>query len=355
MKQPLLAVLLLVLTIAFIRYKKKIKIKIFFLSLLFPFYYLVISILYKNTYHIQVIALYFAWSFYVFIFSNYWTINKKFLNKFMNSMIIVFFIIILFGIYAISTKGMDLAYFNNRFSFLYENPNFFAQYGQVAFYSILLLIVFDGIKKYNFFWKVLMPLIIFSIAYAAHSRNVMLAMIMFYVVYYIYNLKIKILLKSLFVISIIIFFAVVDTSFLNTASSGRLVIWSYALQDISTNIGLFFGAKDNPDLSVLVHSYNKLNEATGGPVKFHADNMFVELLVEGGIVGIFIFSLPYIYVYRKIKYMEFNQRRVLTAIWVSALAQSFFVTNFTSFFSPASLFFGSIVMLPFMFQRINSK
>lgn len=149
------------------------------------------------------------------------------------------------------------------------------------------------------------------------------------------------------------FFIVADLNFLNTASSGRLVMWSLALQDITSNIGLIFGVRDNPDLSVLIHSYGKLNEVATRVIKFHADSMFVELLVEGGLMGIVIFSLPYISIYRRIKYMEYNQRRVLTAIWISALVQSFFVTNFTSFFSPTSLFLGSIIMLPFMNLKIK--
>jgi O-antigen ligase len=340
-----LAMLMLLLTYLAFRSTIKVSPLLVFFFLLFPVYHYILSAFWKQNLVWSVVALYFVWSFYLVILSPW-------LAKNLEAVINVFFLgsalLLIMGITASILGLYSEEVFRERPAFGYENPNYFAQFCQVltlsAFMKIVLFKCRDWMRLFLVCWIFMALIFIFN----AGSRNVIVGLSLFFAIYFAQSANLKTLFKVLIPVFIVAVFAVFSVDDMDNYSSGRFQLWVYYLVHIleESDWSLFLGAIEVPDASHLVSSYSVLSDETK-LAKFHVDNMYLELLVEGGVIGLILFVIPYWMVWKKYlgPCLDSKKRFVFNALLGSLIIQSIFITSFTSFFSPISLFMGSLFLM----------
>jgi len=345
-KKPLLLFFILS-SFIIISNSKNINIIQICLFLIFPTYYLAISAYYKEVISFQIVIMYFLWSIYVTVIGpsimGSYTCQKTILTYTLWASIII----VAFGILSMTS---DSTYFSEeRMSFGYENPNYFAQYLQIGLLSIVLLN--NGFKNINILHKVIFITYIFLIGLVV-SRNVMTFILAYSFWYYAYNLKIKLILKIFSVVFIAILFGFLNLNEINSFSHGRIMFWSFQLNEMSNqgDYTFLFGAKEYIDVSDTVLKYSRFSEeqTTTTEQKMHSDNIYIELLLESGLFGLLMFILPYGYIWKLLQKKDKVTKRLYESIYIGAFFQGIFITNFTSFFSPISLFLGLIFLTPIL-------
>lgn len=350
LKIPLILILIVVIFLSVI--KKDLK-KIIYplnLSLIFPFLFFFINLWFKESLNVKVVIMYFLWSIFVFYLIPLWIDNEYRLKSVMKVFLFSSLITVSMAMIQSYLDGGYVTTMPDRESYGFQNPNYFSQYLQVSILSFSILVI-SMLKNGEIVLKINSKILIifFFILFLyfcieARSRNVIVGISAFTFWYLSYNFK-KInryAIRLSIIILILLILFVSDYETINTKSSGRLELWSfYIFHTIqSQDFGLLFGAYTYPDVSDLILSYNRLEYE--GNVKFHADNLFIELFVEAGIIGVLIFFLPIIYMLYKRGNAD-SLKNVWTALLVSMLLQALFITNFSSFFSPISLFYAFIM------------
>jgi O-antigen ligase len=319
------------------------------LLFLFPLYYLIISVFYKEEINISVVIMYFLWWVYLSISVPIMNSNEKVKSKLLRYVIYSSIIILLFGVYAFMN---DKGYFGqDRLSFGYENPNYFAQYIQVGL--IALVILKNGFKRISKITWLLIFLSIFLVILSV-SRNVIVFILIFVLWYMLFNVRIKGFLKYLFIVLSIFIVTNFNYSDVNKISSGRLIAWKYQIDELSSHgdYSFLFGAKKYIGQHYSIPTYGRFTETENK--KIHSDNIFLEVFLESGFIGIMFFVIPFFFLWKNLKHVSLKERRLYESFYVGAFVQGFFITNFTSFFAPASLILGLIIMAPIS-KKNNNK
>lgn len=348
-KVPVL-ILMLALAGIFLILKGKILWKPALLSVLYPTYYLIISILYKDSIELSVVALYFFWSFYVFILVPVWVTKERFDGALL-VLLASGFILVVYGLVSeyLGLNTWDL--FKNRDSYGYPNPNLYAQYVQLVFFTMCLLKFrnkFSVKQNYVFY---LIVIVLFYLVVKSYSRNVFLVMSVFGVLIFISKTKYKKIIIAGFFVLLIMALFLADYDTINRISSRRLDIWMFYIGEvINQGIGsVLVGAHTVPVVD-FVPKYNHLPEAVVNTEKFRADNIYVELFVESGLIGLVLFFMPIAYLISR-SGLGLKAGSIANPFLYAMLLQGVLITNMTSFFSPAALLFGSVLMPLYLSEK----
>lgn len=349
MKMPVLGCLFLSMTLTWLIFGAKFNLPLFLFSMLFPIYFIYVSFVHKSGFSLSVSGLYLAWSIYCFLLSKLWYRTENMFLVFIRISLYVSFFIVFWGILAGLFGDGSLFVLEQRLSFGFQNPNFFAQYCQVIIISSALLVLLDDkISKKEKALLFLICGVMFIIILGAKSRNVILALLASFIVYRSFKSKYRTLINLAIVISFSAGSVFMDLKNVNSASSGRITLWGFYIVSVveEGSESIAFGAREYPDVSKILHSYSRFKQEKNSKKdeKFHADNIYIELFVESGIIGLFLFLLAYIMVVIKANNQKI--KRLWYSIMFGAIVQGFFITNFSSFFSPIAFFYGSIVLMP---------
>ena len=348
----ILGLLLLTLFIVWLYKGTRKSPPLLFVAIIFPVYYLSINLFFKENINSYTIALYFVWIFYVFLLGQYFIKDDRKLNKYLFSTIIASGAILLWGGYSTLTGIVSAEVgIEGRFTMGYENPNYYSQYWQLLFISLILLYT----KMSKSIKVISIVLMICSIYFVilANSRNVLIWIIVFLYWYYSYRIPGKNMLKVFMLLIIIFAFTTLSYEEANSLSSGRILLWGYKINEMlkQTPLTIFFGAQDVIVTSDLINTYSRLSEDVVF-TKLHADNSYLELYMEGGVIGMILFFAPYYYVYKSLKFTNNKEKRLFFSIYFGFLAQSLFTTTITSFFSPLAMFMSLLLILPYI-KHIN--
>lgn len=348
LKVVIFVVLFLLLFGSWLLRDRKIDRNLFLLGGLFPVFYLAFGIARKVEFQLGTCLLYFSWYVYVFVLSRNWSYSHKAFSSLLLTTFVASLTVLFFGL-IVYLSGFTLeGGIKGRFSLGFENPNIYAQYCQLAIISgfILLYRTKPVSKKYLFVY-ILIALVLFTASIYAQSRNVVVGVLVFFSAFIVYAWKTKVILKVAVIILAIVGALSMGIDRINDVSSGRLVIWGFYINN-SIQEGpesIFLGAKRNPDASFFLPKYSRLGKLESGDKsskKFHADNIYIELFVEAGLIGLLLFFTPLLYMWRLVRKRSYFNRRIWSALFLCFLVQGLFITNFMTFFAPVSLFFGSL-------------
>lgn len=350
LKMPLL---LMIIGLLFLQFsiENLIYRQLLFFSMLYPIYYMFLSIFYKDDFDLAVIFLYFLWGMFVFILVPTWLKGKR-LKDFILVLGVSGAIAIIFG-FVTEFAGLNLIdNFKDRDSYGFPNPNLYSQFLQMSFYCISIIMLMNNSltirRKVVCFGSLFF---LFVLAFFAQSRNVQVSMIIFSFFVIISEWKIRPFIISSLIVLSAVGISVLDYKTLNGMSSGRLHIWSRVSGEV-TSYGWkadVFGAQTLPDIS-FIPTYNDKADKNGSKGKFRLDNVYVENFVESGFLGLFLFFLPYIHMMVNAGDSKLATK-VLKPLIIAMLFQGIFITNVTSFFAPASLMFGCILIPLYLHGR----
>lgn len=333
----------------FIFYIKQLNITLFLLSLMFPFYYALLCIFWKDEYSINTVIMYFLWSIYVFMLAYKSFHHKKLFIEFINTCFFttLFILILSFLLYLMpDTPSGGIV---GRFSLGFENPNYMSQFCQIIITTGVIRLYLLEHKPIYKYLTILVFILCFYLLLIAQSRNVLLGIIVFLFIFLTYFWKTKIVIKASALITIILLIISISPEKINSMSSGRIALWDKYISESydQVRLSMLYGPQTTPSIGDMVPTYSRLGSASEnkGVNKFHADNMYIELFVEGGTIGIFLFILPYLYLLKYKLQCDTLYRRIWISISFCILIQAIFITNFTSFFAPISLFYGGILLI----------
>lgn len=357
LKLPLLLIFIVIILFTVIKRNLKHVIYPLILSLIFPVAFLLINIFFKESINIKVVIMYFLWSIFLFYLIPLWIDDTRRLKEVMKIFLLTSILTVFIAIFLSYYNGGYITTMPERESYGFQNPNYFSQYLQIAIFSCFIIFILkqnaEGIQV-NIFYKLLI-FIIFSLflyfCFDAKSRNVIVGIFVFIFWYrsYNYNKASRYTLRGLVAIIAFAVLISVDYTELNNASSGRFELWSFYISHTlnSQEFGVLFGAYTYPDASDFVLTYNRLEVVSGE--KFHADNLFIELFVEAGLIGVFLFFLPVLFLLFKRGHLSVY-KKVWTTLIAALLFQGLFIPNFSSFFSPISLFYAFCILSPLYFK-----
>lgn len=331
-------------------------------SLLFPLYYVVAGTL-KDRVTIPVVGLYVLWSLATFLVFPLLFSTRLAVCDLALALILGNGLAWALGYYLYVTEPITMR-FEERESFGYSNPNLYGQILQVIFAMALWLVAEQRASGRGRRWvrRTLVVVCWLCVVGAvdARSRNVVAFMFTTVVAYGIFSRKNAGLLWGLVVLLLGagVGVAINEVSFveLDRLSSGRLGLWGRHVSELFNSTdeasALLFGAgrEFNPGAGV---TYSDLRtEATFR--KYHVDNFYLELLVEGGLFGALLFLLPYGIVARRFWRSRVRQdRRVLAnvvlAFIVGIAVQGNFAPTIPIFNSPlgfmVAVFLGSATLM----------
>jgi O-antigen ligase len=341
-KLVLAIILFLLLVISTLKETRKISVQSVLLLLLFPMYQVLVSFLYKDDIDIVLLISHIMWISIALILIPISIRRIKNYNAiFLISLIAVFMVIIL-GYILSYNEGSYSMLSLGRFTLGYENPNYFAQFLQIGIVSVTFLYL-NNHKKNKFILFLLLFLLLILLS-ASESRNVLSFIVTFFFFMLIKKNAIrKIFYFLIFIVTFVILLLASERSDIDKLSSGRITYWHELTDAVHSQAELtpILGQKRHVEVNS-VQWYGRLSEVQSDARKIqHADNMYLEVYLTTGVVGLIFLLFTFIYpVLKSKKYFgsEFLSR-FLTSVLISYLIQAFFITNLLSLFSPASIFF----------------
>lgn len=287
-----------------------------------------------------------------------YSLSKSGVDRFM-------FLILMFGliacIYNIIIHFKDILNIINihnpnsvNLSSFFSNRNSFAQYLFICLIANTYLFVNKKSNLYLFFYIVLGINIV-----ATFSRTGTISTIIFLLLFYLFYYRRKVLFILTVFFSIFLFFVVVlynsalsnfieNFSRLESGTSGRWIIWDFGLQ-LLDHTSWFFGIGYLTGVSFL--------EQAGLPGQFHS--FFVETIVGGGLIDLLLHLLIFIYVIRKVFFIN-KFDRLVSVIYLASFLSLFAYSLFesVSFFSMGyvdSLFRIFFITIPLLYSNNFEK
>ena len=327
-------------------------------SLLFPVFYAAVSIL-KGRVLVPVIGLYFVWSVAVFFVAPLIFGSLPRLRAAAIALLVANAGAWLLGVYLFETRP-PVVTFEGRESFGYANPNSYAQILQVIACAAVYLVLAGSarVARDRRIQIALVGVVAFCaiFVFAARSRNVMAFGVAAIAAYHILQTRggRRPLLIGVGALAAVAALAYADLGEIDRFSSGRLSIWKRtvdaAFLDGDDGAALLIGSdRDLPSL-VGRTGYSTIRSSATFE-KYHVDNFYLELVVEGGLIGTVLFLWPYallmVLLWRIRSDPEERARANLAlAIMIGFAIQGIFSPTFPSFNSPIGLMFAIFAVSP---------
>jgi O-antigen ligase len=342
----------------------------FVLSLIFPAYYLAVSLV-KGTYSAPVAGLYVAWSLFAFLLT-------PMLIRTVRDVRVVSAVLIVanvatwgfaFGYERLSQGSAKLIYGG---PYGYINGDYFAQVALVTVASALIYVT--ARRGSGLHWKPWQATVVF-LAFlgggvfvgilAARSAVAFLAIgaVTYMVLRRGRNVWVAhsfLLIGLLLIVSALAF---PENKTLDETTSKRLSLWRTAVETINHEptpvLPLLTGTTvDNLETSAYSKPYDPLGAGKAFS-KFHVDNSFLELFLEGGLLGLVLFLLPYIVIVRTgiANLGSSSSKTTLMATSLGLLVGLAFLslttTTIPTFNSPVGLFAAFFGALPAIVARVD--
>jgi hypothetical protein len=337
-------------------------------GLLFPTYFLLVSLL-KGRINLPVIGLYFVWALVSFLLAPLLFGNRREFRALIGGLLIGNLVVWLIGYYLAQTAPF-ITTFEDRESFGFSNPNTYAQILQVIVcLSAYVMLVHEAPARLRSLRWGLLALCVASAYFVllAQSRNVMVfgavALITFLQLRGRSNHRvITHLMAGAAVLGAVLVLGYFEYSELNRFSSNRLSFWarttSVAFTEKDDPIALAFGTNRDLSKEVTGNPYSDIRDQAT-VTKYHADNFYLELLVEGGLIGLALFLFPYVLLvlYLSRLRQRGGERRLASLVLSLAAgftAQGLFAATIPSFNNPIGFMF-SLVIVSSVAMMINES
>jgi len=251
-----------------------------------------------------------------------------------------------------------------RYQGAYLNPHNCGH--SMALFLILTIIMYEickaiNIKKYycfkNFISKnfliFLIMLALFCL-YKSHVRTAYIGLTIFLFIYFFYYNK-KYFFIFLFLTMIIFFYKItfLEKEFYDIAmvlkhkwsknylGSGRIYIWTIA-------INYFL----NQDLSNLLSGLG-INRHLFSKYITDSHNDFLELLIETGFIGLFLYVLIQFLIFKKIVNMSSSEKWAFLAFFISVVVMNFISNSYITRFAFAQVYY-MIMCYPYIKEKSKS-
>jgi hypothetical protein len=323
-------------------------------GLLFPVFYSAVAVL-KGRVLVPVIGLYMTWAIAVFFTAPLLFGTRPRLRAVVVALLVANAAAWLLGLYLFETRPA-ITTFEDRASFGYSNPNTYAQILQVIGCASAFLLAGVGGRLPRWRQLALFGVCVACIAFvfAARSRNVIAFGVSAIAAYHILRLGggRRSLAIGAIAVAAVTALAWADLSEIDRFSSGRISLWERTID------AAFIDGDDG--LALLIGSGSELSNALGESgysdirgsatfEKFHVDNFYLELVVEGGLIGAVLFLWPYVLLMVVLWRLrrdpaERTRANLGLAMVVGFAVQGSFVPTFPSFNSPIGFMFAVVAV-----------
>lgn len=316
---------------------------LFTCALVFVFYHVIVVGL-RGDGSLIVSGLYLAWAVFAFVVAPLVYCGRQSVKTIVGALLAGN--LASWGISYILDPTFSHSFFVGRLSLGFSNPNYYAQVPQVVLICAAFFIV-QRAKKNKVATAPLVIMIAGSLALMvlARSRNTLVFVIVAAFVYLAQAARQRLRVVGLVALAACLtlgvsFIGYLEMGDVNELSSNRLSYWSRLTAHV-------FRATDHLESVLFGVSTEVTDQASGRGYddlrseklikKAHFDNFYIELLVEGGVVGLLLFVLPYAWCARlgsRAFGPVFVNRRI--AYWyigvlAGVAAQGLFVATFPSF------------------------
>ena len=330
------------------------------LSLAHPLYYLILSLFYERIAKENII-LYLLWPLYTYSLAPMILREEENRKKFVSicKKLLIASLAIYIGVSIL--KGV-FGYFKGRLSFGFKNPLYYSQIPQAIIYLSILEYLQIPPEKRNRGRKFLLFITVilsFYLCYAARARNnlvAILAAITFYFILKRTKTPIISFAGSTYAIAALSAIAMFTYSIeeIDDISSDRSYIWRTTIKSSMISASDFiFGAKIIRNIYHQPRTYSDLERKFS---KFHIDNVYIEQFLESGIIGIFLFLLPILFLtFRYFSNTSYNDASTtwIFATSLSVLIQGIFATTFPTFNSPIGFLYSTILIPHLVLQKTS--
>lgn len=337
---------------------------LFALSMCFPIYYAIVS-MFRGNASVPVIGLYVAWNICTFLVAPLCFGSHRRIRAVVVALLLANLAAWFVGLILDPTFSNSL--FSGRLSMGFANPNAYSNVLQIVFVCSWFLLVDNTSARPTSVARMALLLTMTAaviLVVMAVSRNVLVFLIVSVSLYHGMRrgsraLGAYALLVAIGLTALACLIGYIEMTSVNEFSSNRVSFWSTVIEQA-------FGTKD-PLQSVLFGPSEEISDQVdrGGYDdlradkelhKHHYDSFYLELLIEGGLIGALLFMMPFAILISKLKPVW---RRCLAerpnvswyvAVAFGLAAQGLFVAPFPSFnnsigFAVALLAHVPIVML----------
>ncbi len=277
--------------------------KVFVLSLAFPAYYLLTSVA-KGTFVAPVAGLYFSWSLFAFLLAPMLIRSIRDLRSILLVLVLANGAVLIHGIAMRLVDPSEYSGPPGGFAYGYTSPDYFAQVAMVLMAGLAMISLAreaDGLK-WSRAGRIALFFAFLSTAWfvgALAARSVVAFLVTGAAAYLILRrgqnvwAVLSLLVAGALALTLALFYPQQES--VDTYSSGRLSIWSEA--------GKLISEDGEPLLAFLAGPTQTIPQSFGAVYddlapsknfeKTHIDNAYIELVLEGGIIGLLLFLLPY--------------------------------------------------------------
>lgn len=269
-------------------------------SVAFPAYFAVTAIA-KGTHGIEVIALYSLWVAMAFFLVPA-ALSSEVDLRWMGAVVFACSALqVGAAIAAHYAAGQPPPLLPGRQSYGFVNPHFFAQILEAAVIGLGFWITASAASKWRWLAGVGVFVVALVLAQEAQSRNVLVSLLGLALFYAVLRLGRRwIIAAAPYILAVVMISGAAilgatefEAEALDRISSSRLSIWSRAIYRAQLDVpAMLWGPTTLPSESDLAPSYDEMR-ADKEYSKLHTDNFYLDLFLDGGALGIFLFLAPY--------------------------------------------------------------
>lgn len=337
------------------------------LGAIFPAYYVVLSFA-RDLPRVPVMGLYITWAVFSFLTVPTLLQRTHEFHLLLRLFVVASAIDWIWSFVMSLVTEYQPTHFENRLSFGYANPNHYAQILQVVLACALLGWSMSGtVRKlreaFQYWGYVGLIAGCLLLIVLARSRNALVFAVMFMVSYWfiVRGDRYVVALFALCAVALVFLFLATQfygIEFVDDLSSGRITFWKHVTKDIVYSedpVGaVMFGVERLPSTD-LITPYDDLKYEKAF-VKQRVDNTYLDIMVESGLVGLALFLLPYLYLFRvglKALRDPAMDRRYIAwclALMIGVAFQGMFATTIPTFGNSIGIFHAFGIMMPWMFR-----